>query len=143
MPDIFHAFPINARPEKVFQVISTSEGLDNWWTKSSEAKPGMDAEYKLYFGPEYDWKALVTKYQPNEAFELQMTDAMPDWLGTKVGFTMQASKDGTQVEFYHTGWPENSEHYRISCFCWAMYLRILKRYTEFGEQVPYEQRLDV
>ena len=52
-------------------------------------------------------------------------------------------KDGvTQVRFHHVGWPEPSEHYRISCFCWAMYLRLLKRYVEKGERVPYEARLD-
>ncbi len=35
------------------------------------------------------------------------------------------------------------EHYRISCYCWAMYLRILKRYLEHGETVQYARRLDV
>ena len=32
---------------------------------------------------------------------------------------------------------------RTSCYCWVMYLRILKRYVEHGEMVPYERRLDV
>ena len=41
------------------------------------------------------------------------------------------------------GWPTPHEHCRISSFCWAMYLRILKRHLEFGENVPYVQRLDV
>jgi hypothetical protein len=60
-----------------------------------------------------------------------------------VGFLLQ-EKDGlTQVSFHHTGWPENNEHYRISCYCWAMYLRLLKRYVEYGEVVPYEDRLEV
>jgi hypothetical protein len=36
-----------------------------------------------------------------------------------------------------------SAHYRTSSFCWAMYLRLLKRYVEHGEVVPYEKRLDV
>jgi hypothetical protein len=30
-----------------------------------------------------------------------------------------------------------------SCDCWAMYLLILRRYVEHGEQVAYEERLDV
>ena len=47
-----------------------------------------------------------------------------------------------QVRFYHTGWPTQNEHWRISCYCWAMYLRLLRRYLEKGETVPYEQRLD-
>ena len=36
-----------------------------------------------------------------------------------------------------------NDHYKISSYCWAMYLRILKRYVESGEEVPYENRLNV
>jgi hypothetical protein len=32
MADIFHSFPVNASPEKVFVAISRSKGLDKWWT---------------------------------------------------------------------------------------------------------------
>ena len=49
----------------------------------------------------------------------------------------------TKVRFYHRGWPEANSHYRISCHCWALYLRILRRHIEHGESVPYEKRLDV
>jgi hypothetical protein len=42
-----------------------------------------------------------------------------------------------------TGWPVDNEHWRISCYCWAMYLRLLRRYLEHGEIVPYERRLEV
>jgi hypothetical protein len=43
----------------------------------------------------------------------------------------------------HRGWPDANDHYRTSCHCWAMYLRILRRHLEHGESVPYEKRLDV
>ena len=35
-----------------------------------------------------------------------------------------------------------NEHWRISCYCWAMYLRLIRRYLEYGETIPYESRLD-
>ncbi len=47
---------------------------------------------------------------------------------------------------YSTGNPgldEKYEHYKISCYCWAMYLRVIKRFIEYGEEVPYEKRLIV
>jgi hypothetical protein len=47
------------------------------------------------------------------------------------------------VRFHHTGWPQSNDHYRISCYCWAMYLRLLKRNVERGEVVPFGQRLEV
>jgi len=143
MADIFHNFIIKISPDKVFEGISSSTGLDNWWTKSSKENPGLGGTYTLNFGPQYNWKAVVTKFKPGTAFELEMTKADADWLGSKIGFSLSPKNDITVVNFYHTGWPEKNEHFKISSYCWAMYLRILKRYLEFGELVPYENRLNV
>jgi uncharacterized protein YndB with AHSA1/START domain len=127
----------------VFEGISSPAGLDEWWTARSSGSPVMGTEYELWFGPEYDWRAVVRKSRPGEVFELELTRAMKDWHGTRVGFELAPNDSGTMVRFYHAGWNGESEHYRISCYCWAMYLRILRRNLEFGEQVPYEKRLDV
>src|SRR5437868_11709062 len=136
MADILQQFSIKAEPEQVFQTVSTPQGLDCWWTKSSAGTPGPGAEYSLDFGPGYNWKGKVTRYVPGSAFELQMTDAHPDWLNTRVGFDLQPEGQSvTGIRFYHTGWPATDEHWRISCYCWAMYLRILRRYLEHGEFV--------
>jgi len=142
MADIFHYFPINAPLEKVFESISTPKGLDTWWSKSSTGKPMTGETYKFSFGPDYNWTALITKYIPNHEFELQFTNSDPDWNGSKVGFRLTIKNNLTEIHFYHTGWKEDNEHYRISNYCWAMYLRILKRNIEFGEEVSYEDRLN-
>ncbi len=72
-----------------------------------------------------------------------MVRADPDWLGTRVGFQLEAVGDTTQVRFSHLGWPMANQHYRTSCNCWPMYLRILRRHLEHGESVAYERHLDV
>jgi hypothetical protein len=79
----------------------------------------------------------------DSTFELQIARADVDWMGTRVGFHLQEKNGNTNVYFYHIGWPTQNEHWRISCYCWAMYLRIMRRYVEHGEFVPYEKRLDV
>ncbi len=141
MPDIFHDFPIKVSTDRAFEAISTPRGLDAWWTKKSSGRPAEAEEYKLWFGPQFDWRALVTKCIAPSEFELQILHANPDWNGTRVGFRLHDGQT-TNVCFYHTGWPLANEHWRISCYCWAMYLRILRRYLEHGESVPYEHRLD-
>lgn len=143
MPDILHDFPIQAPLDRVFGAVSTSQGLDTWWTERSAGRPELGAEYELGFGPEYDWRARVTRYTPDAEFELEMVRADPDWIGTRVGLQLEPRDGVTWVRFHHTGWPAANEHYRISCNCWAMYLRILRRSLEHGESVPYEDRLDV
>jgi uncharacterized protein YndB with AHSA1/START domain len=143
MPDIFHDLPIKAPLDRVFEAVSTPQGLECWWAKRAAGRPFEGAEYELWFGPEYDWRAKVTRSAPGSEFELRMVRADGDWIDTYVGFRLEHREGTTWVRFYHTGWPSPNEHYRISCNCWALYLRILRRYLEHGETVPYESRLDV
>ncbi len=143
MADILHDFPIEASAARVFWAISTPEGLDHWWTKRSTGHPLEGAEYELWFGPQFDWRARVTKCIASQAFELEMIRAGEDWLATRVGFCLEPRERVTSVRFYHTGWPQLNEHFRTSSYCWAMYLRVLKRHLEYGELVAYENRLDV
>jgi uncharacterized protein YndB with AHSA1/START domain len=143
MADILQDFPIRASRVRVYQGVSTPAGLDCWWTKRSAGTPVEGTEYELWFGPGYDWRAVVTRCVASSEFELRLTVADGDWLGTRVGFRLEEQGGTTQVRFAHTGWPTPNEHYRVSCHCWAMYLRILRRHLEHGEVVPYEQRLEV
>lgn len=143
MADILQDFPIQAPPERVFAAVATPPGLDGWWTKESSGRPVEGADYTLGFGAGFRWRARVTRCLPPREFELEMTAADPDWLGTRVGFLLTEGEGGTQVRFRHTGWPEANEHFRISCHCWAMYLRVLRRRLEHGETVAYEDRLHV
>ena len=144
MADIIHEFSIRAPQERVFAMFATPEGLNQWWTKESSGEPAVGAAYRLYFGPGYDWHAKVTRCVPGQEFELQMTDAHEDWDGTLVGCQLtKEGQAGTHVLFHHLGWPKENEHWRVSNYCWAMYLRILRRHVEHGEVVPYEKRLDV
>jgi uncharacterized protein YndB with AHSA1/START domain len=141
MADILHDLPIQAPIERVFDAVSTPAGLDAWWTARSKGVPRKDEEYVLWFGPEYDWRARVTRCTRATEFELEVTRADGDWLGTRVGFRMQPRDGATWLQFSHVGWKTPNEHYRISCNCWALYLRVMRRFLENGETVPYENRL--
>jgi uncharacterized protein YndB with AHSA1/START domain len=142
MPDILQDFPVKADVGQVFDAISTCAGLNRWWTETCAGGLGSGSVYELGFGPGYQWAATVTQHEPRARFELTLTRADADWTGTSVGFELSPVPDGTQVRFYHRGWPVENEHFRISCHCWALYLRLLRRYLEHGETVAYSARLD-
>lgn len=143
MPDILHDLPIQAPIERVFEAVSTPRGLDRWWTKTAAGEPIHAATWQLGFGPGHDWRARVTRCTPHTTFELELVTADDDWRGSCVTFHLEPRGTATWLRFQHTGWPTANEHYRISCNCWAAYLRILRRNLEHGETVPYERRLDV
>lgn len=143
MPTILHNFPVRADPARVFAALATGDGLAAWWTaRSFGEQPMLGRTYRLWFGEAYDWQAVVSVCEPDRCFELAITDAMDDWRGTRVRFDLRADASVTTVEFRHEGWAAESDHFRVSSFCWAMYLRLLRRYVETGEVIPYAERLD-
>jgi uncharacterized protein YndB with AHSA1/START domain len=143
MPDIINDVVIKAPAKEIFRAVSTPPGLDAWWTKTSTGEAKEGEEFVLGFGPGYDWHARVVTCRPDGAFALEMFDSDPDWDGTRVGFRIETHDGRTRLTFSHTGWPEANEHWRVSCYCWPIYLRLLRRNLEHGELVPYERRLDV
>lgn len=142
MADIHHVFPIDAPPADVFAAIATPEGISAWWSRETDGTPELGNVYDLDFGAGYEWKAEVTRCVPGAEFELTLTEGMHDWLDTRVSFDLKPKDGGTTVAFVHAGWSDASEHFRISAFCWAMYLRLMKKYVEEGAIVPYGERLD-
>ena len=146
MPDVLFDFPIRASADRVFEAVSTPAGLDRWWTLRAAGEARVGATFELDFGPDYDWRAVVTACEPGALFELELTRAMPDWLGSRVRLELSegtgAGAGATLLRFAHLGWAEPTEHFRVSSFCWAMYLRLMRRGLEYGEEVPYDARLD-
>ncbi|MBK9109463.1 MAG: SRPBCC domain-containing protein [Saprospiraceae bacterium] len=138
MPDILHAFYIQAPLETVFQAVSQAPGLDKWWTQSCRGTPGPEEEYEFFFTPEYIWKGSIRIYNPPHHIEFLMTDAQEDWMHTIVSLQLRSVNNGTEIEFAHRDWKEANKHFRVSSYCWATYLRVLKLYLEKGAETPYE-----
>ena len=143
MPDILHNLTIQSSTENVYDVIATPKGLDAWWTKSSSGHPEFGAEYQLYFSNDYDWRAIVLENDENTSFALEVTVADKDWTGTKIKFFLTDTGDSTDLSFKHTGWKETNDHFRVSSYCWAKYLRLLKKFIEEGVVVPYDERENI
>ena len=75
--------------------------------------------------------------------EWEMIEADDDWTGTRVGVRLTQNGEHTMLDFYHSGWRHANDHFRTTSCCWAAYLRVLRRFLEHGERVPYDVRLDV
>ena len=143
MADILHRFPIHASAERVFEAITSPKGLDAWWTLESQGQPTVGTSYRFYFDPQYDWHGKVTEAVPHRVIEWRFTDAEPDWTGTMLRIELEEKDGWTWVEFAHNGWADTGEHFRITSYCWAAYLRLLRLYLEEGSIAPYAERLNV
>lgn len=72
MADVLHDLPIKAPAEQVWDAVTSPDGLDQWWTKTSSGEPVEGSEYELGFGSGYEWRARVTRAVPSSEFELEM-----------------------------------------------------------------------
>ncbi len=140
MADIYHSLFIKAPINEVFYAISTPDGLDLWWSDQSTGTPGKGELYSLNFTENYQWEARVEEWENDALVTYRMTEADEDWLDTKVTFKINHSGNKIRLDFEHCGWKKANDHFRISSYCWANYLRILKRNLELGEFVPYDER---
>lgn len=142
MHDILQDLPIRAPATQVYDALATPAGLDAWWTLACRGEPIVGAMYELGFGPEYQWRAVVRAAERARRFALELVVADSDWTGTLVSFTLTEREGATDVAFAHTGWQAANAHYRTTAHCWALYLRLLRRFIEQGERVTYAMRLD-
>ena len=65
--NIFHNLIIQASSKEVFDALSQSKHLDNWWTLKSSGKPELEAEYNLNFTDKYNWYCKVSEVKPNKS----------------------------------------------------------------------------
>ncbi len=137
---IYHDIYIEASIEEVFELLSTAQGLEKWWTSISKGKTEEGGTMQLYFNEEYDWEAKFEKIKHPTYIEYQMTRAYEHWLPTKIKFELEELNTGCMLHFTHDHWDTVDAHFRRCSYSWAMYLRILKRYLELREFIPYSKR---
>ena len=140
MPDILHELQIGAPSAAVYEAVSSAEGLSAWWTLRTEGVPVLGQLYTLDFGPEYIWSARVTSCLAPDHIEWEFINAEPDFTGTRLRIELNESTGKTTATLAHTGWKEANAHFRVSSYCWALYLRLLRLYVEEGTIVPYSER---
>lgn len=140
MFDIHHNFVVKAASNRVFEALTTPQGLDSWWTLQSSGVPEIGNLYTFYFGPEFDWRAEVVHMVSDKKLTWKMVKTMDDWKDTQVGFELTEKDRNTQVHFFHLGWAQANEHFGITTFCWGQLLNGLKNYVEKGIIIPHAQR---
>ena len=76
-----------------------------------------------------------------ESVTFEMTHATEDWIGTILHFQIiELTLEKCLLRFEHRGWAAPTAHFRRTSYCWAIYLRCLKNYLEYGKVIAYEDR---
>ncbi len=139
MPDILHRVGIDAGPEKVYEALTTIDGLSHWWTAArGEAVRGGTIDLGFC-------AMKVADARPNELVKWECIRGPEEWVGTEVTFRLQRKQDQTFVIFKHGHWKEAVEFMYHCSTKWATFLLSLKSLLERGEgrPAPHDVKIDV
>ncbi len=132
MYSIKHLFHITASKEKVFEAVSTIDGLSNWWTTQStgDASPGGHLQFR--FGEHDGPQMKVIELIPNE--KLIWECLSPEgWKGHIFTFALDENDGKTRVRFSQDGWTEQGDFYGSCSFSWARYMESLRQFCQTGK----------
>jgi uncharacterized protein YndB with AHSA1/START domain len=137
MASIKHLFHINASKEKVYEAISTINGLSNWWTikTSGDTKPGGIIQFRFgdFGGP--DMK--VKEVKPNELVSWECVGGPEGWIGHIFTFHLDTNDNKTRVRFEQSGWIETDDFYASCNFSWGRYMESLRQLCQTGKGVAF------
>jgi uncharacterized protein YndB with AHSA1/START domain len=141
MVDILHRVGITATPEKVYESLTTVEGLAAWWT--TDTSGDGDGTLKFRFGEVGGFDMNVLDLQPAKRVLWEVVDGPAEWVGTTVSFELAQEGEWTIVLFAHAGWREPVEFFNHCSTKWAIFLMSLKALLETGTGAPHPHDVQI
>jgi uncharacterized protein YndB with AHSA1/START domain len=135
MVDILHRVGIMSSPDKVYDALTTTEGLAGWWTEDTHGttEPGGRISFRFGAGG-FDME--VVELDPTRRVTWKVVGGPDEWIGTTVDWQLKQEDDYTIVLFRHLGWAEPVEFMHHCSTKWAVFLMSLKDLVETGKGAP-------
>ena len=141
--DILHRIGIEkSAPEKVYEAITTLDGLSAWWAQKTvgDTELGGVIAFRFTAGG-FDMK--VTELDPGRLVRWEVVDGPEEWVGTRIDWRLDQADDYTTVLFRHQGWKEPVDFMHHCSTKWATYLMSLKSLAETGKGAPHPQDVKI
>ncbi|WP_152270330.1 SRPBCC family protein [Agriterribacter humi] len=135
MAEIRHNVVIKATPEKIYQAITTQEGLANWWAKQTTAKPDVGFVNTFTFGT-FRNEMKVILLNPNKKVEWKCINSIEEWMDTNISFDLEEKEGRTLLRFTHSGWRAVTDTFAGCTYDWGRFMTSLKSFCETGAGTP-------
>ena len=140
MPDILHRVGINATPAKVYDALTTIEGLRHWWTTETKGKAKQGGLIDFGF-----CVMKVVEAKPNVLVHWNCVKGQEEWIDTEITFQLKRKDGQTFVLFKHANWKKPVEFMHHCSTKWATFMLSLKDWLERseGRPAPYDIKIHV
>ncbi|XRG79962.1 SRPBCC domain-containing protein [Rossellomorea sp. GAMAL-10_SWC] len=141
MVNMPHQITINGTPEKVFEAITTTEGIKSWWSTDAKAEPQLGSITEVaFYNRQAVFQLQVDEIEPGKLLEWTALHDMPAWKGTKIRFELNVNENGaTILNFNHSGFESMEGPYAMINTTWGTLMYILKQYVEGNNPVVWHQ----
>ena len=138
MPAIKHLLVINTPPQNIYNALTTTKGIQAWWTEETRIENIIGGINVFKFGEKYYNEMRIKNLILNKCIEWECFKGDKEWIGTKLIFELQGTDDKTTLKFFHNGWKEETDFFASCNYQWGYYMRSLKLYCETGEGTPFK-----
>lgn len=140
MANIEHINYIKTPAAKVYEALTTEQGLSEVWTRKLKVRAEEGFTNEFDFDDGYATKMKTKHLTESKKVVWDCVESDPEWVGTSVIFDL-TEKDGvTTVTLNHADWKEVTEFYRWCNYNWGMFLLSLKGYCEDEKGIPFQER---
>jgi len=135
MTDIRLNVAIKATPRKIYDAISTQDGLASWWSIQTTAKPEVGFVNVFTFG-KFRNEMQVTDLTSNKRVAWKCINSIDEWIDTTISFDLEEKDSSTILRFTHGGWRAVTDTFAGCTYDWAHFIRSLKSLCETGTGTP-------
>ena len=143
MVNISHRVGIKGSKEKIYNALTTDQGLSKWWTSETSGAGDIGSIIKFKFN-NIVLSLQVKNLQVDKSVRWQHAGLVPEaWMGTEVVFELEEVNNQTYVNFSHQQWSSSSNFMAHCNTKWAVFLLSLKDYIETGKGRPFPNDIHI
>ncbi len=141
MVDIIHRVGIKAPIARVYDALSTVDGVAGWWAQETVGSSELGQTITVRFrNPQEEiigeMVMEVVALDPNKKVQWHFNAGPSEWIGTDVTFDLSQDGEYTVVLFGHRNWREAVEFTAHCSMKWATFLLSLREFVETGKGKP-------
>ena len=141
MEHIRHFLAINAPIDKVYEALTTQDGLAKWWTETTIAKPEIGFVNEFRFGEGELKQMKIATLNLNSSVEWISVGGDKEWQDTSIKFKLEAKESNTILRFSHENWRAATDYFGICNFHWGIFLGSLQLLCETGKGRTYQDMI--
>jgi uncharacterized protein YndB with AHSA1/START domain len=141
MPDILHLIKVRAAVARVYEAITTAEGIRNWWTREADLDQSVggtgEFRFSAYGASQHVTRVSIEKLiPPTHVAWKTISSFRPEWSDTAISFNLRQEGSTTVLLFAHLDFAQADEIFALTTTGWAYYLVSLQQYLETGKGAP-------